>query len=106
MEAFIEIQDGVLVGSITNEILLEGQISQCVDLSGTIQPESELSGYVSMPETLEPYLGKYEYTPRVTEQTLPTKDKRMTEDLRINAIPFFDVSNPTGGKTIYIGKEI
>ena len=52
------------------------------------------------------YEGSYVITPKVTPQTLPTKDRRMSDDMSIKAIPRFDVSNTAGGTTVYIGKEI
>lgn len=54
----------------------------------------------------EPYEGDYSVTPKVTAQTMPTKEKVMLEDLTINSIPLYSVSNNSGGNTIYIGKEI
>lgn len=54
----------------------------------------------------EPYDGPYDVTPKVTAQTLPTAKKLMREDVSVRAIPYFDVSNPAGGNTIYIAKEV
>lgn len=55
---------------------------------------------------MDRYEGPYEVTPTVEGQTLETEMKFMTEDVSIKAIPYFDVSNPAGGSTIYIAKEI
>ena len=52
------------------------------------------------------YEGDYEVTPRTVEQTMPTKEKVMLEDLTIKAIPFYNVSNTSGGSTVYIAKEV
>ena len=54
----------------------------------------------------ESYEGPYDVTPKVTAQTLPTAKKLMRDDVSIRAIPYFDVSNPAGGNTIYIAKEV
>ena len=54
----------------------------------------------------EPYEGPYDVTPKVTVQTLPTAKKLMQEDVSVRAIPYFDVSNPAGGNTIYIASEV
>ena len=54
----------------------------------------------------DPYEGPYNVTPKVTAQTLPTAKKFMQEDVSIRAIPYFDVSNPAGGNTIYIANEV
>ena len=54
----------------------------------------------------DPYEGPYDVTPKVTAQTLPTAKKFMQEDVSVRAIPYFDVSNPAGGNTIYIASEV
>lgn len=54
----------------------------------------------------ELYDGEYAVTPRVTEQTLPTAQKLMLEDLTVRAIPRYDVSNTSGGTTIFIANEV
>ena len=54
----------------------------------------------------KPYEGDYAVTPKVEEQTLPTKEKVMAEDLTIKAIPIFRTSNTSGGTTVYIAKEV
>ena len=52
------------------------------------------------------YTGEYEVTPKVVAQSLKTAQKVLKKDVTINAIPYFDVSNPAGGQTIYIGSEV
>ena len=54
----------------------------------------------------EYYEGEYEITPKVEAQTIPTAWKTMQRDMTVNAIPYFDVSNTSGGQTIYIGNEV
>lgn len=49
------------------------------------------------------YDGPYEVTPAVDKQIMPTDQKLMTDDMTINAIPYYDVSNTSGGSTVYIG---
>ncbi len=53
-----------------------------------------------------PYTGEYDVIPKVTAQTLATAGKRMKEDVCVLAIPYFEVSNPSDGMTVYIGSEI
>lgn len=52
------------------------------------------------------YEGDYVVTPKVNSQTIPTKGRIMSEDVTVKAIPYFDVSNTSGGSTVYIAKEI
>ena len=54
----------------------------------------------------ELYEGEYVVTPMVKEQTMPTKNKVLTEDMTIKSIPFFNVSNNSGGNTVYIASEV
>lgn len=54
----------------------------------------------------EIYDGDYTVTPKVAAQTMKTKGKAMVDDVTIKAIPFFNVSNTSGGSTVYIAREI
>ena len=49
------------------------------------------------------YPGPYTVNPDFVGLTLPTRGKNMREDVTVNAIEVQRVSNPTGGKTVYIG---
>lgn len=50
------------------------------------------------------YRGDYVVTPKVSAQTLPTRQKSMSDDVTINPIPTNEVSNPFG-TTFTIGGE-
>lgn len=54
----------------------------------------------------EKYQGEYEITPKVEAQMLPTAQKVLEENIVIKEIPFFNVSNTSGGSTVYIGNEV
>ena len=58
------------------------------------------------PATEAIYEGDYEITPKIGEQILATKKKYMKNDLTIQKIPFYDVSNSAGGSTVYIAEEL
>lgn len=49
------------------------------------------------------YTGDYEVTPRISEQTLPTKAKTMRDDVTVYGIPKWETSNPYG-TTAVIGE--
>ena len=54
---------------------------------------------------IPPYTGEYEVTPKIyDEQVLPTKNKRMIDNLTVKKIPQFEVSNEYG-YTLIIGEE-
>lgn len=52
------------------------------------------------------YEGDYEVVPAVDPQTLPTKQTYLSDDVQVTSIPYFDVSNTSGGSTVYIGTQI
>lgn len=54
----------------------------------------------------ELYEGDYAVTPKIDAQTMPTKDKYLIDDVTIKPIPIFEVSNNSGGNTVYIAKEM
>lgn len=54
----------------------------------------------------EYYDGDYSVIPKIIEQTLPTEKKLLGADIKVEKIPIFDVSNNSGGTTIYIADNI
>ena len=77
-------------------------------LSGAAASKGSLTGKLATAyaEGAEKYDGPYDVTPKVDKQQLKTKRKYMTDDVKIQAIPYFEVSNTTGGNTVYIANEI
>ena len=69
---------------------------------------AEFAGFqkVSEIKDAEPYTGAYEVTPKVEAQTMHTAQKLMAQDVTIKAIPIYDVTNNTGGSTVYIAREV
>lgn len=53
-----------------------------------------------------PYEGAYEVEPDFDGQVLPTRGLRMTDNLTVDAIPYSETSNPSGGITVYIGPDL
>ena len=65
------------------------------------------SGGVAVWQDLPKYGGTYTVTPEVgAGQALETAGKYLTNDVTVNAIPDYEVSNEAGGNTFIIGKEI
>lgn len=50
------------------------------------------------------YEGEYEVTPKIEAQTLPTAERLLMKDVKIEKIPYFEVSNNSGGITASIGE--
>jgi hypothetical protein len=81
------------------EILVKNTLPQEIDIKQDIV-------IVPIYKDVPLYEGDYEVTPKVSEQTLPTAKKLMSEDVTIKEIPYFEVGNNSGGNTVYIAKEI
>lgn len=54
----------------------------------------------------EIYKGEYTVIPKTSGQILKTKNLIMTDDVTVNAIPYYQVENPSSGDTVYIGSEV
>lgn len=53
-----------------------------------------------------PYMGGYTVIPKANEPTvLETKGKRMTDDVTVTKIPYYETANPLGD-TVYIAAEV
>ena len=55
------------------------------------------------PSGVTPYSGSYEAIPRVTTQSLPTRDRWLDRDVIVQAIPYHEVENTERGTTAIIG---
>ena len=61
---------------------------------------------ISVIDEIEAYDGPYVVTPAIDSQVLSTAQKRMTDNMTVKAIPYFQTSNPQMGETVYIGSEV
>lgn len=52
------------------------------------------------------YKGDYVATPTTEEQVFKTKGMVLLDDMTVKSIPFFNVSNTSGGNTVYIASEV
>lgn len=53
----------------------------------------------------EEYTGPTTVTPSGSVQTLPTAHKYLAQDITVREIQRWDVGNPSGGTTVYIGED-
>ena len=53
----------------------------------------------------KPYKGTYVVHPKVTSQELETKDKRMSDNVTIEAIYYSETGNISNGVTVFIGEN-
>lgn len=74
-------------------------------MKGKIRASGRIGGYIgrSKSSILPWYEGEYELTPVWENVTLETKQKSMQEDVTMQAIPYAEVDNLAGGKTVIIG---
>ena len=73
-------------------------------VSFTFGEEPSVSLHLDEDSGIIPYTGEYDVTPKFSQTTLATKDKTMADDVTVRAIPVSRTTNPSGGKTIYIGE--
>lgn len=77
-------------------------------LRGSLRPREVLRGSLAKPEAIRPaeYEGAYAVTPKIAESVvLPTKERFMRQDVTVEKIPQFEVTNEAGGKTLIMGDE-
>lgn len=68
--------------------------------------EAELGSFSVTITGGEPYAGPYSVTPATyNAQTLATKGKTMSKDVRVDKIPVYETANNSGGNTLTIGIE-
>lgn len=86
---------------------LIGKIIFSDTLNGSVKTSGEIyNAKASISTDHETYNGEYNVIPKIEEQTLNTSDKLMLDDVKIKAIPFYEVSNPYNGETVIIGGNV
>ena len=65
--------------------------------------EIKVDGKIYISADCETYTGIYEVTPKVFAQQLETKEKHLDKNVQIEAIPYYEVGNQSGGYTLNIG---
>lgn len=83
--------------------------TQDIDVDNVVTQEVQVKQdvvIVPMYEDVPLYEGTYNVTPKVSGQTLPTANKFLSKDVTIKEIPYFEVSNDSGGDTVYIANSI
>lgn len=90
---------GMFDGDPSAELIIDGEIALDMSEDGETGVVLKVSDYTM-------YGGPYEVRPKFEDQVLPTREKLMREDVTVNAITVSRVSNPAGGKTVFIGGQI
>lgn len=87
--------DGKVEGNITSIIpKVSGNVDmQVPEISGTIVGTSDVPVYDGVTEVI----------PNQLDLILETAQKIVTSDITVKGVPYAEVDNPSGGKTITIG---
>lgn len=97
----------MITTTIQAEYRLVGVIHTDGNLVGSLyKTHGTLIGSLSEPHGYKDYTGPYEVTPSTAEQIMNTEDKHLTNNIVIHEIPYYNVSNPAGGSTVYIGNGV
>ena len=79
-------------------------ISANASLSGDLKAKAALGQtVVQYIGEANPYTGEYTVDPDFDGKVLQTRQKYMRDNVTINPIQVESVSNPAGGRTVYIG---
>lgn len=85
-----------ITSSATNLVEIE------LNLDPTVKIDFDVGVEYGQGGRLPDYKGSYEVIPKLIDQTLPTKDKSMTDDVVVKEVPVARVTNPAHGKTVTI----
>lgn len=90
--------DGKITGNVSNHnVILAGRIENGLSVSGGITVPG--TGYL-----IPIFDGPYIVTPMPdAEVVLETYGKRMSDNVTVEEIPYFETSNEAGGYTVIIG---
>lgn len=93
---------------IGDTVVLDGDLSLIIPVDGDINlliPMDGESGVVTKvtEHDLPIYTGQTVVDPDFVGITLPTANKTVISDIRVNPIEVESVSNLSGGRTVYIG---
>lgn len=84
---------------------LVGKLSPVNTIKGRLTGVMTITGKLTTPEAVpkEPYEGEYIVTPKPwVIQTLDTDDKYMEADVTVLEVPYCEVDNDKGGRTVTI----
>lgn len=91
---------GVTVGTTINPQTLRDRLKPVTSINGVAPDES---GNVELPS----YNGEFEIVPSTNSDiTLLTSQTFVDANIKVNKIPYAEVSNNSGGMTATIGKEV
>lgn len=89
-----------------NNGTIPGGISKNARLIGTVVSKGTLTGTLRIPSGSGglPYDGPYDVIPSMSQQVLPTADRVLERNVKVEKIPYYEVGNDYG-ETFIIGGE-
>lgn len=89
-------------------VVIDGEVSLLNQIDGDMNLNAEIDGEVDeitvvTEHDLPVYTGATVVDPDFVGITLPTANKVLVSNVTVNPIQVESVSNPMGGKTVYIG---
>lgn len=84
---------------------------ESISIAGKLESARDIYGRVdcgtSRVDPLPEYSGTYEVVSKAhTDSYLETKDKKLTDNIHVKEIPYFETTNLSDGLTVYIGSEV
>lgn len=83
---------------------LKGTLTPIGILSGNLKVNKTISGKIRYSDLTPYYYGEYDVTPKAYEQLFETKGLKMTDDVIVREIPYYETTNESGGYTVIIGE--
>ena len=88
--------DGEISSVLSSIETLKGELSKPIEITSSISP--------IISQRIETYNGEYNITPLAFEDIiLNTKDKKLTDNIIVKEIPYYQTSNKENGYTVIIG---
>lgn len=88
---------------IKNCAAIVGSVHAIKELRGVVHTTVELHGTVHILKDHKTYEGTYNVIPSGKKQTLYTVEKVMKDNVTVESIPYYEVSNDSDGITAIIG---
>ncbi len=87
-----------------DEVVIKAKIVPQASMKGSVSSMSSISGRLSSVQGDVPiYTGEYEVCPKMfQDQMLRTRGLRMTKDVTVQEVPYWETRNQSG-ITVYIG---
>lgn len=83
--------------------MIEFDFLVSADKKFDIETQEDIEFEFNTGDAVEQYLGNYEVIPDKNSITLETADKMMKQNILVEAVPTYTVSNVSGGTTFVIG---